>query len=229
VKYDENSWSSRFDELAQERPEPSARVFEALRAELAASPSRTARNPSRGERLALSAGWLALSVFVCSFPMLGTRTSAVLTTAAGISLGGLLLLTVAVPGPKRRLSVGARRGLVVGLVTSLIATLCFEAGEFLPLDDAFRVTSHGLSCFSHALGAGLLGALGLAYLWRHTDPFTPGWSGALLGSLAGTLGALYVGLACASREGWHLALAHGGAAVLCTLLFALAARRWLRP
>lgn len=53
-----------------------------------------------------------------------------------------------------------------------------------------------------------------------------GWRlGAVIGGAAGALGALCLELHCANTHLWHVVLAHGGAALIPIVVFALVARR----
>jgi hypothetical protein len=83
----------------------------------------------------------------------------------------------------------------------------------------------GVSCL--LLGAVVTGAV--LYLWRGTDPFTPGVSGALAGLIGGLGSALAFGVACPSHEAWHVGTAHGLVVVAMVAAGALVGRRLLAP
>lgn len=71
--------------------------------------------------------------------------------------------------------------------------------------------------------------VGLFGLWRRTDPFSPGLTGALIGSWSGLVGASGLSLLCPSLELSHLLPGHGGAIVGGALLGVWAGRRLLAP
>jgi hypothetical protein len=66
-------------------------------------------------------------------------------------------------------------------------------------------------------------------LWRRTDPFDPGVSGALAGLVGGLTGALTVGVACPNFEAWHLCVGHTLGLVVLGVLGWMVGRRWLAP
>jgi hypothetical protein len=112
---------------------------------------------------------------------------------------------------------------LIGLAA--LATHVLSAGEFFGRGGLIGA----LHCSLHALGAGVLISGAILLLWRRTDPFTPGLTGALVGLVGGLAGAIGVSLACPSTEGWHLWLGHGFAILGVVLLGWLAGRRWLAP
>ena len=66
-------------------------------------------------------------------------------------------------------------------------------------------------------------------LWRHTDPFSPGLSGALVGLLGGLAGAVGIGFACPNAEAWHMCIGHGLTLAAVGSLGWLLGRRLLAP
>jgi len=84
-------------------------------------------------------------------------------------------------------------------------------------------------CGVIALGLGAGSALGVLWLWRRTDPFNPGWSGALAGLVGGLAGALSIGLVCPDGGVWHLWLGHGVGMVVLLIFGATLGRRLLAP
>lgn len=221
---------SPFSQLA-ETPVPGARVLDALRRELAedAAPKRS---KSREWRTLLSGGALFFGLGLSSLRSLRESPSTFFLSAVAfcLTVSGLLLLGVA-PGERRLLGVSNRRALVVGVAGALFLALALQGDDFLPMSaflDADHHTRLG-ACFAHSLLGGTLGSVALLLLWRRTDPFTPGLTGALLGLFGGLVGTLSVGLLCSNHEGFHLTLGHGMGAVLFLGVGLFLGRKWLAP
>ena len=81
--------------------------------------------------------------------------------------------------------------------------------------------------FASVLGA--VGALGLMFTLKGSDPFCPRLSGAALGLMGGVLGALSTGIVCPGQAVWHALLGHGLSLVALALIGAVVGRRILAP
>lgn len=220
-----------FSELAARSAAPSERVLVALREELKkdAEPRRTL---SRGQRAALSGGALILGLTLTSVNALLNSPRAFLLAAAALSLSvGGLLLAGAVPGKSAGFGSNARRSLFFGLTIFAFTALALEAESFLSMREFLEPTStkHAAQCATHSLVGGVVGSTLLMFLWRRTDPFTPGLTGAGLGLLGGATGTMSVSLLCQSGEGMHLTLGHGVSLLLLTLAGVYCGRKWLTP
>jgi hypothetical protein len=88
---------------------------------------------------------------------------------------------------------------------------------------------HAGLCGTFALIVGAIASGGTLYVWRRTDPLTPGLSGALAGLLGGIAAGVGVGIACPSAESWHLWLAHGTTVLVLVIVGAVVGKKWLAP
>lgn len=172
------------------------------------------RGLSRGARLALSA--LFGTGAVGLLWMVGGRGPSTLNTvllgaaAWGGVLGAVLLLGVGRTG-NCRAGAGMRWAMLFVLPVAFCAGLMFVSQRVVPITDFFGSDQiwRIVPCGSLALGIGALVSGGIMLLWRRTDPFSPGLSGALVGLLGGLAGAVGIGFACPSSEGWHMCVGHG--------------------
>jgi len=219
-----------FQALARAEETPPLRVLEALRADMLEA--RPAPGPSRNRRLVASALWVFAGLLLGSLGAFSSQALWLLGGGAAFALVfGAGLLAGVVPGSRARVGLGLRRALLAALSLGLFSALVLSATEFAPWATAFAGAGgrHALSCGIHALLTGVLGAAGLLWIWRGTDPFTPDATGALFGAIAGLLGAFSVGLSCSSHEGWHLVVAHGSSVVWLGTACGWAGLKWLRP
>jgi hypothetical protein len=216
-------------------PQPRAQVSDSIRARCTSGLCKR-RGMSTTTRLLLSLG-LSGGVFLLlwflghaqSRPEGAVRAS--LFGAAGWAIVQVVVLFVGLAQPPgRRISRSSRLALAVGVPIAFIAYLAFAAEERLPLGD---FVSHGggwaVGCGLHALLFSAIAAGGTLFVWRGTDPLTPGLSGALAGLFGGLGGAAAIGVACRSGETWHLWLAHGVTVALLMLGGWFVGRRWLAP
>jgi hypothetical protein len=147
----------------------------------------------------------------------------------------VVLLAVLLGGlarpPGKRLPRRIRLAMAIGIPIAFLAYLAFAAEHRLPVGQFVRTGHAGtaFACGLHALLFSAIAAGGTLFIWRGTDPLTPGLSGALAGLAGGLAGAVAVGIACPSGETWHLWLAHGVALVALVALGSVAGRRWLAP
>ena len=221
-----------FDVLATRQAAPAPRVLQRLQRELRAQPSTPTGNLGRRARLVWSAACLFAGF---TFTTLGMRAAAwfylpALAVLFSLVAVGLVFPRV-LPGSAVRLGLGSRRVLIGGLSVGLLVGLTSAAHSFVHWDEALSGTLllRTFGCLLHATATGALIAAGLLVIWRRTDPFTPGWTGALFGAVGGLLGAASVSFVCVSSEGWHMTIGHGLGALLLVGLGALAGSRWLRP
>jgi hypothetical protein len=148
----------------------------------------------------------------------------------GVVMAAVLLVGLARP-PGRRVSRTARLVLAVSVPILFLAYLSFAASGSLPLGAFLQEgeATHALACGLHALTFGAIVAGGMLFIWRGTDPVTPGISGALAGLVGGLTGAVAIGSACPTGSTWHLWLGHGLTVLLLIGVGWLAGRRWLSP
>ncbi len=218
-------------------PEP-----EVPRADLAASIKKECTEslrPSRGmsatSRTMLSFA-LAI-VIVVLFGVLsvdrpeGPLRAALFGAAGWAVVQALVLVTGFLRPPGRRGAAGMRLALAVTVPVFFLAYLAFAASEQLPLGEFFTAGHGGgaLGCGLHALLFGAISGGGTLFLWRGTDPLSPGVSGALAGLVGGLAGAVTIGVTCPSGETWHLWLGHGAAVLTLAAAGALVGRRVLSP
>lgn len=219
-------------EVARPRDEVRARIQRECR------PKRAVRRRSRRERMlgtvfVLGGGmllYLALSRHMQGFDDADSERAGPGWLGAG---GWVVAFATALffglyQAPGRRSSRRARSALVVLLLLGLFTSLASLSTRFLPSMVATPFTDL-LRCGSSATLAGGIVSLGMLLVWRRTDPFDPGVTGALVGLLGGLAGALTLGEVCPNHEAWHLLLGHGSAALFVTLLGMLVGRRWLAP
>lgn len=220
---------SRKEHLADQCPR--------LRAEIRAACTRDLCHRgslSRSARLVLSIAFVALGITLLGGGMrhLHSATHAVaLGVAAWSIVLGLVLFLGLGSAPGRRPSSRVRFAFVVAIPVlvlgafAALATHVSSFGEFVGGNGVWGA----LPCCGHALGCGAAISGAILLLWRRTDPFSPGLTGALVGLVGGLAGAISVGLACPSGEGWHLWLGHGITVAAVALLGFLVGRRLLSP
>ncbi len=219
-----------------EAPQPPEKLSDKIRSECT-DDLKPNRGLSAGRRLTLSVGLavLVLGVMI-GLALRGERPPetlrAALFGAAGwaVVMAAVLAVGLASP-PGRRLARGLRLALAVGVPVAFMAYLALAASVRLPLGEFFTAGHAGgaVGCGLHALLFGGIVGGGTLFVWRGTDPFNPGLSGALSGLAAGLIGAVTIGVTCPSGETWHLWLGHGAAVIALALAGVLAGRRWLSP
>jgi hypothetical protein len=219
-----------FAELAAKSSFPSERILNALHEEMRAD-SKPRRSLSRRARALLSILALALGLTLTAARVLGENPSAFLIALASscLSIGTLLFMGV-IPGTGRT-NAGMRRILLGTLGIFTFTVLALNADHFMPLDQfASGGHIHGVThCVTFSLLAGVIASSGLMMIWRRTDPFSPGLTGALLGFLGGLIGTVSVSLTCRADEGIHLTLGHGVATLILAGICWAGGRKWLTP
>lgn len=216
---------------------PCDRVAKAIRRECTAGLCKKP-SASRARRLIGSVALFAGTICILAF--LGiTRDGAIsdpvraaLYGAAGWGavLSAILFASIARPAG-RRLGAGYRLLLAVALPIVFLGYLALMATGRLPFSTftAGEYADHALRC---GLGCMFLGAAisgGIFFLWRGTDPATPGLSGALVGLVGGMGSALALGIACPSHEAFHLWFSHGLVVIAMVVLGGLVGRRLFAP
>jgi hypothetical protein len=220
----------------REPPAPRAEISEAIRKQCTGELCAR-RGMSSTSRvvlsLLLSGGVLALIMFLGSGhdrPEGAVR--AALFGAAGWALVQVVVLVVGLAQPPgKRISSRARLLLAIALPVLFLGYLAFAAQNRLPVGEFM---SHGnagyaVGCGLHALLFSAIAAGGTLFVWRGTDPLTPGLSGALAGLVGGLGGAVAIGVVCPSGETWHLWIGHGVAVIALMLVGWFVGRRWLTP
>jgi hypothetical protein len=216
-------------------PQPRPQVSDSIRAQCTRGLCKK-RGMSSTTRWLLSLG-LSGAVFVLLWFLGHAQTRpeaavrAALFGAAGWAIVQAIVLFVGLARPPgKRISREARFGVAVVVPIAFLAYLAFSAEERLPLGEFM---THGsawaVGCGLHALLFSAIAAGGTLFVWRGTDPLTPGLSGALAGLVGGLGGAAAIGVACRSGETWHLWLAHGVTIAVLMLGGWAVGRRWLAP
>lgn len=190
---------------------------------------------SKTRRVALSAvliGFvIAVLALVSPTETVGQFTRNALLGAAGWALVTVFVLMAGVAQSTAR-ARPVQVALTLGLPVLFLAFLAVSHTNWLSFGEFFSHAGRregAFYCGLVALALGATAAGGVLYVWRRTDPWNPGWSGALAGLVGGLAGALSVGLVCPGREGWHLWIGHGLSVLALALLGASVGRRVLSP
>jgi hypothetical protein len=195
------------------------------------------RGMSGGQRLALSVA-LSLGVFTLLAALTrdqprfeGTFKTALLGAAGwGLVQAAVLWMGLARP-PGKRASRALRLVVAVTLPVLFLAYIAFAAPEWVSFSEFAQGAraSHAVSCGLIGLLFGALVSGGVLLLWRGTDPLSPGLTGALAGLVGGVGGALAIGVACPSQEGWHACFSHGLGVLAFAVFGCAVGRRLLSP
>jgi hypothetical protein len=179
---------------------------------------------------------VALLGFYTWYAMTNHRPSAVVRTglfgAAGWlgAQAAMVFMTLGRP-PGRRSSRAVQLALVLGvplLFTSYLALVSTEHFAFAQFAQG-RSGAHVVACSAVALLFGVLVTGGALIAWRRTDPYNPGLSGAIVGTVAGLATGSGMNVACASHEMCHAVVAHGLVVVALGLFGYGLGRRLLSP
>lgn len=192
---------------------------------------RCKRRMPRGARFAWSVLFVAagIALFGSGSPGDLSRSVLVGATASSVVLGLVLFAGVG-SAPGKRPAWSLRCALLCLLPVLFLSGSAFLATHSVSTDEFFgsEAAVNALACSLRGLGSGVLIAGAVLLLWRRTDPFSPGLTGAIVGLVGGLAGAIGVGLWCPSTEVCHR-LFHGLAVLGVVLMGWLAGRRWLAP
>ena len=216
-------------QLRAREPQPAPRVLEALRREMQAD-CAAKRSVAGSTKILLSVAVVACAVALLAFKAWASQPARVVVTSLSLSAAAGAVFACGALPHVGRWDLSARRALVLIAALSVLIALGLEATHFLPWT-RFAAVEAGpaASCAAHAFFNGILCLGALLLLWKKTDPFSPGLTGALLGLVGGLGGALSVGMVCPREEGFHLVLGHGLAALaVCGMGFS-AGRKWMTP
>ncbi len=187
---------------------------------------------SRLQRVGLSMVALFVGLALSAATALIDAPQPLILTAAAFSLSAAgLMLAGAIPGAAR-LDQPARRVVLALLILTTFTALALHAEDFLSWTEFIQGDGgvHAATCAGHSLATGVMASSALMFLWRRTDPFSPGLTGAILGFIGGALGTLSVGFLCDhGSEGIHLTMSHGLSALLLAGLGYWAGQKWLSP
>ena len=151
------------------------------------------------------------------------------TVGWGLVQIAVLVVGLAVP-PGKRSSHRLRWLIAVSMPLLFLGYLALLSSSQLAFHDFLRDHVGGAAgCAAHSLLSGGLASAGIFLLWRGTDPFTPGLTGALAGLVGGVTGAVAIGLACPSGEAWHLWFGHGLVVAVLAAVGWVIGRRWFSP
>ncbi len=220
-----------FSKLAAQTPRPSDSVLAALRQEFENAPAEKV-SLTRAQRAVYSTVALCVGLFLTTLTAVFRAPQTVLVAAAVLSASvGALLLAGAVPGERHSMGRSWRRSLVGGLTIGALVALALKAESFAPFAEFLGDESlhRAGACVAHSLMSGVVGGAALLFLWRRTDPFSPGLTGSLLALFGGLVGTTSVTLICQSTEGLHLTVGHGAGLLILTLVGFFAGRKWLSP
>lgn len=224
------------DDLPWPKATPSAHVSAAIHKQCVHG-IEPCRGRSAGQRFLLSLA-VCLSV-VAALLLLTSNATRHSETFQGALIGAagwaivqsfVLWLAFAKP-PGRRLAPLTRVAIALVLPLLFIGYVVLAAPEWVPFSEF--LSTHRLertaSCSVVSLLASALASGGVLFVWRGTDPLTPGLSGALAGLVGGIGGGVAIGAACPTQEGWHSGVAHGLVVVAFVVFGWLVGRRLLAP
>ena len=107
--------------------------------------------------------------------------------------------------------------------------LALGSDHWVPLAEVANHSHSTAHCGTMSLSLGAVTTVAVMFVWKRSDPFNPGLSGALIGLVGGLAGALSVHMVCPSQEGWHLWLGHGLSVMLIAGLSVALGRKLLAP
>jgi hypothetical protein len=183
---------------------------------------------------------LALSLMLFAtylwYALTARKTSAVIGIALFGAIvwftaqAGLIFATLARP-PGKRGSRSLRLALLVCVPLLFVVYLGLISTERYALSTFASGYSggHAIGCGTVALFFGALVTGGALYAWRHTDPYNPGLSGAMIGMIAGLASGTGMSVACSSQEAYHSCIAHGAVVLVLSLAGFGIGRRLLAP
>jgi Negative regulator of sigma F len=195
------------------------------------------RGVSAGGRAALTIGLsLLLIANYVWYATVEHQISGVVRTALFGALGWLgaqvLIVFVALARPPgKRGSRTVRISLLIGLPLLFVGYLALLSTDHFGLAKFTEPSTagHAAACGVVALLFGALIAAGALVAWRKTDPYNPGLSGAVIGTVAGLASGSGMSIACGSHELLHSCLAHGAIVFVLALAGFGLGRRLLAP
>ncbi len=208
---------------------PSAEIGASIREQVAADLSEVAPR-SLQTRIAHAAAATVI-VGTLTYPSFGPAAfSGVFENVSKLAIGaGLAVLAVVVSSvafaPQLQ-SVG-RDTRILGVVGAIAAWSLYMFALVAEVDWASASTAGG--CAARSLVGGLLAAGAFTWVWRKTDPWNPGLSGALIGTSAGVIASVCVGIVCAGGHGGHVLTGHWLAVPVLAAAGYLVSRRVLAP
>ncbi|MCC6217553.1 MAG: DUF1109 family protein [Polyangiaceae bacterium] len=215
--------------------EPPAALSAAIRGECAAGLGKGRRCLTATQRLvrslAIGAVTIGALVLVGGGMRPGGLAGAGLAGLAGwMSVVGIVLVVGLWAPVGHRASRWGRFALLGVLPASFAVYLMLIADEWIPLASfGAEHQARAADCGLHAIVISAFLTAAMMLVWRRTDPFSPGLSGALVGLAGGLVGALAVGAVCPTHDAWHLLLSHGTLVALLSAAGWLVGRRALAP
>jgi hypothetical protein len=209
---------------------PSPATGDAIRAMIASdiAPVRSLSLRERAIRIGVAAFCAALVVAPLpsapkirptAGPAIVVGVVAVLTATAGI-------VASFTPIGERRL--GARSKLLIA-VALFTCWLIYVVSIAHTVTAASLVERKAIMCGVRSFIAGLILEAIAFRVFRHSDPWAPQYTGALIGVAAGCVTAAGVGVGCSSSDLGHLLVGHALGLPVLALIGVLAARRRLQP
>jgi hypothetical protein len=201
-------------------------IQDAILADLEPVPAR-----SLGARVGAVVGVVALGALlaVASFGATGFERAPTHLAQLGV-LGAVTLVGVLALGasfaPFAQSRFGSReKGVLVALwVLGWALYLSSQSSG-----GSLSLAEGGWGCAVRGLAAGALAAVGMMWVWRRADPWSPRMTGAFIGAAAGCIASAAVGVVCTMPHAGHLMIGHWLAVPLLALGGALVSRRALAP
>jgi hypothetical protein len=220
-----------------EEPCPSATVSNAIH-HICATDLRPAKSRNIVERVArsIALSGLLFAVLLAIGWQRHPPRHAVAVALAGALVWGIAQASVIIVGlgrvPGKRAHRWLRWTVVLAVPLAFFLHLTLASNVTLSIQDfvtAPRSIRHTVVCGVHAMIFGALSIVGLFFVWRRTDPFSPRLSGAVAGLAGGLVGAVALDMTCPHLEAWHLWIGHGLTLVALVMGGWYAGRRWLSP
>ncbi len=211
--------------------EPGEALRLAIRASLLKDDPPIAKPRSLSARVSLVLGVVALAVGLAA-PMVGKKKAyppfadVVPPVVVAVLVLASSLVGAFSPSLDRRLSARGRHVMAWVLVATWLSYLVIAAH---PIAWRGALEPAALVCWARALLSGGLAGGAAMWLFRRSDPWSPGLTGALIGASVGCVGAAAVGLGCPGAELGHLLVGHGLIVPLLMVAGFFVGRRALKP
>jgi hypothetical protein len=225
------------DDLPWPKPvEPGAAISESIKRECTHALGRgQCARAHRRAALSLLLPTLAIGLFTFLAILRGDTNDMI--RAALFGVGGWVLVIALVllaglafpPGRRPSRTVRLIAALVIPVLFVFYVTATASAHSAFGVFAQGATGAHAVRCGVTCLMLGVIVSGGVLFLWRGTDPLTPGLSGALAGLVGGLGAALALGVACPSHEAWHVGISHGLVVAAMAGVGALVGRRLLSP